>query len=174
MNFSHNHLQVVEEEGGELTIEVEEGVLLEVDAVAVLETLVEEVKTQIPVIQVAREPINQIFSSITVKSMDIMHMSAGRDNIIIIKKGQYQSHSANSLSSLMFMTCIEVMSIVSPVECNIVQESPFDIRYLYSSCSNHMIANLEFFLVWISVFKKKLHLEQISKSLSYAKAVKTF
>jgi len=97
MNFSHNHLQVVEEEGGELTIEVEEGVLLEVDAVAVLETLVEEVKTQIPVIQVAREPINQIFSSITVKSMDIMHMSAGRDNIIIKKKVNI-NHTAQTVS----------------------------------------------------------------------------
>jgi hypothetical protein len=37
----------MEEEGGEITLEAEEEIFLEVDAVAVLETLVEEVKTQI-------------------------------------------------------------------------------------------------------------------------------
>ena len=76
----------MEEEGGELTLEAEEGVLLEVDAVAVLETLVEEVKTQIPFNQVVQEMINQIFSAITVKSMDIMHMSAKRESIIKTSK----------------------------------------------------------------------------------------
>jgi hypothetical protein len=45
----------VEEEGGELTLEVEEVFLLEVDVVTVLEILIEEVKTQIRVNQVGRE-----------------------------------------------------------------------------------------------------------------------
>jgi hypothetical protein len=57
-------------------------ILSEVDAVEVLETLMEEVKTQIPISQVFRELKNQRFSAITVKSMDIMHMSARRDSII--------------------------------------------------------------------------------------------
>jgi hypothetical protein len=76
----------VEEEGGELTIEVEEEVLTEVDVVEILEILVEEVKTQVPANQVVKELTNQIFNAITVKSMDIMHMSAKRDNIIRISK----------------------------------------------------------------------------------------
>jgi hypothetical protein len=76
----------MEEEGGEKTLEEEEEVLLEMDAVAVLEILVEEVKTQVPVNQVFREPTHQIFSVITIKSMDIMHMSAERDSIIKTRK----------------------------------------------------------------------------------------
>ena len=69
----------MEEEGGEINLEAEEWFLLEEEAVAVLETLVEEVKTQIPVNQVIKKFINQIFNSITVKSMEIMHMSVGRE-----------------------------------------------------------------------------------------------
>jgi hypothetical protein len=72
----------MEEEGGEKTLEVEEEVLSEMDAITILEILVEEVKTQVPVNQVVRELRNQRFSAITIKSMDIMHMSAERDSII--------------------------------------------------------------------------------------------
>jgi hypothetical protein len=72
----------MEKEGGELALEPEEGFLLEVDAVAVLQILVVEVEIKIPFIQVIINLINQIFSAITIKSMDIMHMSVGRDNII--------------------------------------------------------------------------------------------
>jgi ubiquinone biosynthesis protein COQ9 len=56
------------------------------DVVEVMETLVEEIKTQIPISQVVRELKNQRFSSITIKSMDIMHMSEKRDNIIKTSK----------------------------------------------------------------------------------------
>jgi hypothetical protein len=45
----------MEEEGGELTLESEEEFLTEVDAVAILETLVEEVKTQVPTNQLVKE-----------------------------------------------------------------------------------------------------------------------
>jgi hypothetical protein len=76
----------VEEEGGEITLEAEEEVLTEVDAVAILEILVEEVKTQVPASQVVKELTNQRFNAITVKSMDIMHMSAERDSIIRTSK----------------------------------------------------------------------------------------
>jgi hypothetical protein len=76
----------VEEEGGELTLEEEEEVLSEVDAVEVLEILVEEMKTQVVVNQVVKELTNQRFSAITVKCMDIMHMSAKTDNIIRTSK----------------------------------------------------------------------------------------
>jgi hypothetical protein len=41
----------------------------------------------------------------------------------------------------MFMVCAEAMSIISTFECNVVQESPYDIWYLDSGCSNHMIGN---------------------------------
>jgi hypothetical protein len=58
----------------------------EVGTIAVLEMLVEEVKTQIPVIQVVKELTKQRFSAITVKSMDIMHMIARRDTLIRTSK----------------------------------------------------------------------------------------
>jgi hypothetical protein len=54
------------------------------------------------------------------------------------KQGQDQSNNANSPSSPMFMVHAEAMPIVSPVECNVAQESPCDIWYLDSGCSNHM------------------------------------
>jgi hypothetical protein len=57
-----------------------------VDAIVVLETLVEEVRTQIPVRQVVRELKNQIFSAITVKIRDIMHMNEKRNSVIITIK----------------------------------------------------------------------------------------
>ena len=66
----------MEEEGGEITLEEKEEVLLEVDVVEILEMLVEEIKTKIRVSQVVRELTNQTFSAITVKIIDIMHMSS--------------------------------------------------------------------------------------------------
>jgi hypothetical protein len=58
----------------------------EVDAVEVLAIMVEEVKTQVPISKVVRELTNQRFNAIIVKSMDIMHISAERDNIIRTNK----------------------------------------------------------------------------------------
>ena len=37
------------------------------------------------------------------------------------------------------------MECTSPIECNTIQESPCDIRYLDSRCSNHLTGNLNFF-----------------------------
>jgi hypothetical protein len=54
--------------------------------ISILEIMVEEVKTQVRVSQVVKKLTNQIFNAITVKSMDIMHMSAERDNIIRTNK----------------------------------------------------------------------------------------
>jgi hypothetical protein len=76
----------MEEEGGELTLEAEEEVLTKADVVAILEILVEEVKSLVPVSLLVKELTNLIFNSITVKSMDIMHKSAERDNIIKTSK----------------------------------------------------------------------------------------
>ena len=45
----------------------------------------------------------------------------------------------------MFMTHVEAIPIVSPVECNVAHEIPCDTWYLDSSCSNHMTRNLELF-----------------------------
>jgi hypothetical protein len=45
----------------------------------------------------------------------------------------------------MFMAHVEAMPIISPIECNVSQESPCDIWYLYSGYSNHMKINLELF-----------------------------
>jgi glutaminase len=74
----------MEEEAGEITLEAEEEVMSEVNIVAVLKILVEEVKTQTLVSQVVTEPTNQRFNAISVKIMDIMHMSARRNSIIRI------------------------------------------------------------------------------------------
>ena len=65
----------MEEEGGELTLEAEEEFLSYVDAVEVLEILVEEVKTQVWVNQVVIGLTSKKVNAINVKSMDIMHMS---------------------------------------------------------------------------------------------------
>jgi hypothetical protein len=61
------------------------------------------------------------------------------------KQGQDQSNIPNTPSSTMFMAHNESMLIVSPLECNVTQESPCDIQYLDSRCSNHMTGNLELF-----------------------------
>ena len=45
----------------------------------------------------------------------------------------------------MFMAHTEGVPLVSLVECNVSQESPCDIWYLDSGCSNHMTRNIEFF-----------------------------
>ena len=37
------------------------------------------------------------------------------------------------------------MACTSPIEYNTIQESPFDIWYLDSSCNNHMTGNLNLF-----------------------------
>ena len=58
----------------------------EVEAIIVLKIMVEEVKTQVPVSQAVKELTSRRFDDITVKSMDIMHMSAERDNIIRTNK----------------------------------------------------------------------------------------
>ena len=72
----------------ETTLEAEEEVLQEEDEAKVLQmSMAEEIiKTQ--VIQVARGLINKKFNVITVRSLVIMHMNAGRSNMI--KEGQSQ------------------------------------------------------------------------------------
>jgi hypothetical protein len=58
----------------------------------------------------------------------------------------------------MFMVRVEAMPIVSPVECNVAQEILFDLWYLDSGCSNHMIGNLEFFSSLDKSFQTKVTL----------------
>ena len=47
--------------------------------------------------------------------------------------------NTSTLLSTMLMAC------TSPIECNIVQESPCDIWYLDSGFNNHMTGNLNLF-----------------------------
>ena len=76
------------EVGGETTLEAEEEVLQEEDKAEVLQMSVAEEITRTQVSQVARGLINQKFNVITVRSLVIMHMNAGRSNMT--KEGKAQ------------------------------------------------------------------------------------
>ena len=69
------------EAGGETTSEAEEEVLQEEDETEVLQISVAEEITRTQVNQVARGLINQKFNVITIRSLVIMHMSAGRNDV---------------------------------------------------------------------------------------------
>jgi len=51
----------------------------------------------------------------------------------------FMSHTV-VVSSAVYMP-----NIVSPIECNVVEEIPCDIWYLDSCCSNHLTCNKELF-----------------------------
>ena len=72
----------------ETTLEAEEEVLQEEDEAEVLQMSVAEEITRTQVSQVARGLINQKFNVITVRSLVIMHMNAGRNNMIKEDKAQ--------------------------------------------------------------------------------------
>ena len=93
----------MEEEGGELTPEKEEEVLTKVDAVAILEMLVEEVKTQVRASKVVKKMTNQRFNAIIVKAMDILHMNAKRD--IIIKTSKFKIIHTTQVTKLALCLC---------------------------------------------------------------------
>ena len=87
--------------GGETTSEVEEEVLQEEDEAEVLQMLVaEETRTQVS--QVARGLINKKSNVIIVRSLVIMHMNAGRNNMT--KEGKsvdqhqhFDKHNVNGI-----------------------------------------------------------------------------
>jgi hypothetical protein len=88
--------------------------LSEVDATTVLEIQVEEVQTQVPVSEVFKELKNQRFNVITIKIMDIMHMSAERDNIIRTSKVKInQTVKITKLPYVYGMRCRNAYSITS-------------------------------------------------------------
>ena len=62
-------------------------------------------------------------------------------------KKQYDQgrQSASQSTSTSTSTSAMLMALTSPLECNVVQESPHDIWYLDSRCSNHMTRNLNLF-----------------------------
>jgi hypothetical protein len=93
----------MEEEGGELTPEKEEEVLTKVDAVTILEMLVEEVKTQVRASKVVKELTNQRFNAIIIKAMDIFHMNAERD--IIIKTSKFNIIHTTQVTKLALCLC---------------------------------------------------------------------
>ena len=76
------------EAGGETTSEAEEEVLQEEDEAEVLQMSVVEEITRTQVSQVARGLINQKFNVITIRSLVIMHMNAGRSNMTKEDKAQ--------------------------------------------------------------------------------------
>ena len=73
---------------GETTSETEEEVLQEEDEEKVLQMSVAKEITRTQVNQVARGLINKQFNVITVRSLVIMHMNAGRSNMT--KEGKAQ------------------------------------------------------------------------------------
>ena len=72
----------------ETTLEAEEEVLQEEDKAEVLQMSVAEEIYKTQVSQVARGLINQKFNVITVRSLVIMHMNAGRSNMTKEDKAQ--------------------------------------------------------------------------------------
>ena len=76
------------EAGGETTSEAEEEVLQEEDKAEVLQMSVAEEIIRTQVSQVARGLINKKFNVITIRSLVIMHMNAGRSNMTKEDKAQ--------------------------------------------------------------------------------------
>ena len=76
------------EAGGETSSEAKEEVLQEEDEAEVLQMSVAEEITRTQVSQVAKGLINKKFNVITIKSLVIMHMNAGRSNMT--KEGKAQ------------------------------------------------------------------------------------
>ena len=75
----------------------------------------------------------------SVRNLVIIHMNAGRNNVT--KEGKAQI--SRPTPTLRQVKCL--MASTSPIECNVVQESPHDIWYLDSGCSNHMTGTLNLF-----------------------------
>ena len=69
------------EAGGETTPESEEEVLQEEDVTKVLQMSLVEERNRIQVNQVVRGLISKKFNVITVRTLVIMHMNAGRNNM---------------------------------------------------------------------------------------------
>ena len=77
------------EVGGETNPEEEEEIIPEEDEEKVVQMLLVEERIIIQVIQVARGLINKKFNVITIRSLVIMHMNAGRNNMT--KEGKSQT-----------------------------------------------------------------------------------
>ena len=78
------------ESGGETTSEAEEEVISEVDEVEVQQMSVVEEIIRTQVIQVAKGLINKKSNVITIRSLVIMHMNAGRNNMTKEGKAQFR------------------------------------------------------------------------------------
>ena len=126
------------EAGGETTLEAEEEVIQEEDEAEVLQMSVAEEIIRTQVIQVAIGLINKKSNVITVRSLVIMHMSVGRNNMT--KEGKVQNQSTNTSNP----TSAMLMAHASPLKCNAVQESSHDIWYLDSGYNNHVTGHLNF------------------------------
>ena len=110
-----------------------------------------EVKIIIPVIQVAKDLTNHEYDAINVRSFSIMDMNVKKKKMNEISKVKI----SKATPTLPLKQCLWNSSLL---ECNILQESPFDIWYLDLGCTNHMTRNLEIcFLVWINHFKLMSH-----------------
>ena len=98
-------------------------------------------KIRTPISQVVTGLISKKYNAITIGNLVIMHMNAERSSMTKEGKSKTSRETMSTSSSTMLLEC------ASPIECNVIQESPCDIWYLDSGYNNHMTSKLNLFSI---------------------------
>ena len=109
------------EAGGETTSEEKEKIVLEEEEEEVIQMLLVEERIRIQVSQVARGLIN--------KKIQPHYCNKFGHHAYVCKKKQYDQGRkiTNQSTNTSTLTSAMLMASTSPIECNVVQESPHDM-----------------------------------------------